>query len=68
MEKIKKLEKAWKRRSELRAEGDKLRAEGDKLNAEGNLIWINTIIEVYGNVEIKWNEKGCVVEGIQYLE
>jgi len=39
----------------LRAEGDKLRAEGDKLWAEGDKLWVEAIIEVYGNIKLKWN-------------
>ena len=77
---VAKAQKAWEERNYLRAEGNKLRAEGnklyaegnklraegDKLCAEGNLIFINVVIEVYGNVEIKWNGDCAVVEGVEY--
>jgi hypothetical protein len=50
----------------LYSESDKLLAESSKLSTEGDLIFINTVIEVYGNVEIKWNKGSIIVEGIEY--
>jgi len=44
----------------LIAEGDKLRDEGDKLLAEGNLLYINAVIEVYGNKAVIIWETGEV--------
>ena len=38
----------------LWAEGDKLWAEGDKLRAEGDRLWAEGILEVYGNIKLKW--------------
>ena len=49
--------------AKLWAEGDKLKAEGDKLKAEGTLIFVNAVIKEYGNVEIVWNDDGCIVDG-----
>jgi len=62
------LKSIWKKRLEMQAEGDKMRAEGDKMLAEGykmlaegdimwaegDKMWTEAIIEVYGNIEIKW--------------
>ena len=47
----------------LYAEGDKLYSEGDKLYAEGDLIWINTILKIYGNIKIEWKNDNCILEG-----
>ena len=45
----------WKERKKLIEEGRKLRAEGWKLRDKGNLLYINAVIEVYGNkVVIIW--------------
>ena len=51
----------WKIRLQLRAEGAKLRAESDKLWAEshklrakGDKLWAEAIIEMYGDIKIKW--------------
>jgi hypothetical protein len=49
------------------AEGTKLLAEGDKLYAEGDRLWAEAILEVRGNVQVKWTDKGCEVEGVEYL-
>ena len=38
----------------LRAEGYKLHAEGDKLRAEAKLLWINAVLEKYGNITMEW--------------
>jgi hypothetical protein len=64
---------AWNERRKLRAEGrklwaesDKLRAEGDKLFAEGDLVFINAVLSVHGNVEIKWKGDDAIVEGVRY--
>ena len=44
----------------LHAEGSKLHAEGSKLHAEGSLLFINTVIEVYGKkITIEWTTTGC---------
>ena len=32
----------------------KLRAEGNKLYAEGEKLWAEAILEVYGNINVKW--------------
>jgi hypothetical protein len=75
------LDSAWKSRLQLRAEGDKLQVEGDKmyaevrrlyaegrkLDAEGDKLWAEAILEVLGNVQVKWTDKGCEVEGVEYL-
>jgi len=50
---------AWNERRKLWAEGDKLRAEGD-------LIFINAVLSIHGNVEIKWDGKDAIVEGVRY--
>ena len=52
----------------LWAEGDKLRAEGNKLRAEGDKLWAEAVLEVHGNVEMKWDARegksdACTVEG-----
>jgi len=52
--------------SKLRAEGSKLWAEGDKLRAEGDLVFINAVLSVHGNVEIKWEDDDATVEGVRY--
>jgi len=31
-------------------------------------LWAEAVIEVHGNVEIKWVDEGCVVEGVTYKE
>ena len=55
------LQFVWGIRCRLRAEGDKLWAEGaklwaegDKLWAEGAKLWAEGILEVYGNITLKW--------------
>ena len=47
----------------LYAEGDKLRAEGDKLRAEGSLVFLNAVIEAYGNITLSWGNDGSVALG-----
>ena len=42
----------WNIRSKLRAEGDKL--------------WAEAVIEVHGDVPLKWTEAGCIVEGEEF--
>ena len=42
----------WKERNRLIEEGRKLRAEGWKLRDKGNLLYINAVMEVYGNKAI----------------
>jgi len=42
----------------LTVKGDKLREEGYKILAEGNLLYVNAVIEVYGQdakISIDWN-------------
>jgi len=63
-------DKLWAEGSKLRAEGNKLVAEGDKLYAEGSklyaegdIIFINKILSVLGNVEMEWKDRGCLVDG-----
>ena len=70
---IVKLQNAWTARLKLRAEADKLRAEGDKLRAEGaklwtegDKLWAEVIIEVHGNITLKWTWRGDVLDC--YLE
>ena len=41
------LERVWKKRL-------KLRAEGDKLYAEGNKLWTGAILAAKGNITIEW--------------
>ena len=40
--------------NKLYAEGNKLYAEGNKLYAEGEKLWAEAILEVYGNINVKW--------------
>ena len=47
-------DKLWAEGDKLRAEGAKLWAEGDKLWAEGDKLWAEAILEVYGNIKLKW--------------
>ena len=47
-------DKFWAESNKLRAEGDKLRAKGDKLWAEGDKFWAEAILQVYGNIKMKW--------------
>ena len=42
----------------LQAEADKLQAEGDKLRAEGNIVFLDAVIKVYGNVTVEWEWVG----------
>jgi len=49
------------------AEWHKLWAEGSKLRAEGDLVFINAVLSVHGNVEIKWEDDDVIVEGVRYL-
>ena len=56
----------YTREGKLYVEEDKLYAEGDKLCAEGNLVFINAVLEVHGNVEIKWHGDEATVEGVVY--
>ena len=51
----------------LLAEWHKLWAEGSKLRAEGDLVFINAVFSVHGNVEIKWEDDDVIVEGVRYL-
>ena len=44
----------WGIRLGFRAESDKLRAESDKLWAEGDKFWAEAILQVYGNIKMKW--------------
>ena len=48
--------------NKLYAEGNKLWAEGNKLQAEGNDLWAEAILEVYGNIKIKWEGDECHLE------
>lgn len=50
-----KLRKDAAEGNKLWAEGNKLRAEGSKLRAEGDIIWLTAVIEVYGDVPLKWD-------------
>ena len=58
--------KLWAEGNKLAAEGNKLWAEGDKLRAEGDLVFINAVLSVHGNVEIKWDGEDATVEGVRY--
>ena len=67
-------DKFWAESNKLRAEGDKLRAEGDKLWAEGDKFWAEAILQVYGNIKMKWknynsnkNDYECHLETEKYL-
>ena len=40
--------------SNFYAEGNKLRAEGNKLRAESSKLWAEAIIQLYGNIQLKW--------------
>jgi hypothetical protein len=31
-------------------------------------LWAEVVIEVHGNVEIKWTGESCVVKGVTYKE
>ena len=42
-------------------------AEWHKLWAEGDLVFINAVLSVHGNVEIKWEDDDVIVEGVRYL-
>lgn len=37
-----------------------------KLRAEGDKLWAEAVIEVHGNVFIKWTNDGCIVEGEKF--
>ena len=58
----------WNFRLRLWAEGGRIWAEGNKLKAESNRLWADAILEVYGNIELKWqwreekNDSACVLE------
>jgi hypothetical protein len=59
--------------NKLRAESDKLRAESNmlyskisKLYAEGELVFLNAVIAIHGDVEVKWGDNDVTVEGICY--
>ena len=57
-------DKLYAESDKLYAEGRKLYAEGDKLRAEGDILWAKTVLEVYGNVTIKWESTiVCMVDG-----
>lgn len=70
------LSVAWQQRLNLRAESDKLRAEsdklryesnklraeGDKIRAESDKLWAEAILEIHGNVEMKWILRGDVLD------
>ena len=71
----------WETRLKLRAEGDKLwaegdklRAEGDKLRAEGAKLWAEAILEVHGNISLRWewlsdkNDYRCALENGEVYE
>ena len=58
--------KLWAEGRKLRAEGSKLWAEGSKLYAKGDLVFINAVLSVHGNVEIKWEDDDATVEGVRY--
>jgi len=51
---------------ELLAESKRLNSKGDKLCVEGDLIFINAVITVYGDVDIEWDEDDVIVEGVRY--
>ena len=61
-EKKAKLDATWQERLKLGVEVQKLYAEGKKLHAEGNLIWAQVILDVYGNIKMKWVGKDCHLE------
>lgn len=42
---------------ETYAKGEKLRVECNKLWNEGDALWANCILEVCGNIKIKWNNR-----------
>jgi hypothetical protein len=50
----------------LTAEGSKLLTEGDKLRVEGETLWIDAILEAYGNITVEWKFNGedydCILE------
>ena len=56
----------WAEGNKLLAKSNKLRAEGNKLRAEGDELWAESIIEVYGNIKLKWRIKNgkqiCTLE------
>jgi hypothetical protein len=45
----------------LKAESNKLWAEGEILEADGKLVWLNAVIEVYGNIEAVWSGGKCTL-------
>jgi len=73
---------AWNRRREMYAEGHrmygesadlgrratgyKLRAESRKMYEEGELVFFDAVIDVYGDVEVKWEGDDAIVEGVRY--
>jgi hypothetical protein len=64
-----KLEKQWRERLKLYAEGNKLWsegnklwAEGDKLWAEGDKLWAEAILAAYGNIKLEWKWRGDVLD------
>ncbi len=55
--------------SKLHAEGSKLGDEGDKLRAEGDLIWVETILNHYGNIKLEWKTWNMEIQSSAcYLE
>ena len=55
------VQQAWKKRNKLRkkrdklwAESNKLYAEGGKLWAEGDILFLNAVIAVYGDITVEW--------------
>ena len=50
------LSAAWNKRK-------KLYSEGNKLHAEGDIIWLNSVIEWYGNIQLEWiSTQKCKLE------
>jgi hypothetical protein len=72
---------AWNRRRELRFDGMELHNLGNSKEGieadilytssagqlgQGDIVFYNAVLEKYGNVEIKWEDKDAIVEGVRY--
>jgi len=44
----------WEESIKLQTKSNKLQAKGTQLQVEGNRLWINTILESYGNAKVEW--------------
>ncbi len=51
----------------LYSESDKLYSESRKLYAESYVVFLNTVIAKYGNIELEWTNDGCkLANGVEF--